>query len=153
MTHKLFRALAPLVLVLAAAAIVDGGDAKKDAKKDPATIDGTWIPSTAQLGGKEFPEEVRKTIQLVVKDGKYLVVVGKVEDRGTVKLDAAAKPKALDLTGTDGPNKGKTYPCIYERDGDNLKVCYDLSGKARPTEFVSTPGTLLFLVTYMRQKD
>ena len=123
-----------------------GGD------KDGDTIEGTWLPATAELGGKPFPEEVRKSIKLTVKDGKYTVMVGKNPDRGTTKLDPSAKPKAMDITGTDGPNKGKTFLAIYERNGDTLRVCYDLSGKGRPTEFKTTEGTQLFLVTYKREK-
>ena len=73
-------------------------------------------------------------------------------DKGTVKLDPAAKCKTMDITGTDGPNKGKTFLTIYELNGDTLKVCYDLSAKSRPTEFESKPKTQLFLVTYKREK-
>jgi len=116
------------------------------------TIEGTWLPAAAELGGKAFPDEIRKTIKLVVKDDRYTVTVGKQVDQGTVKLDPAAKPKALDITGTEGPNKGKTIRAIYERDGDTLRVCYDLSGKGRPTEFKTRAGTQLFLVTYRREK-
>jgi uncharacterized protein (TIGR03067 family) len=116
------------------------------------TLEGTWLPSAAELGGKAFPDEVRKTIKLVVKGDKYTVTVGKQVDRGTVKLNPKAKPKALDITGTEGPNKGKTIQAIYERDGDTLRVCYDLSGKSRPAEFKTRAGTQLFLVTYKRQK-
>ena len=41
---------------------------------------------------------------------------------------------------------------IYERNGDTLRVCYDLSRKARPTEFKTAEGTRLFLVEYKLQK-
>jgi uncharacterized protein (TIGR03067 family) len=120
--------------------------------KDGDTLDGTWLPETAELGGKMFPDEIRKSIKLVVKDGKYTVTVGKAVDQGTAKLNPKAKPKELDVTGTDGPNKGKTFLAIYERDGDTLRVCYDLSGKNRPTEFKTKEGTQLFLVTYKLEK-
>jgi uncharacterized protein (TIGR03067 family) len=113
-------------------------------------IQGAWLPSTAELGGKMFPDEVRKTIKLVVKDDKYTATVGTAVDQGTVKLNPAAKPKEIDITGTDGPNKGKTILAIYERDGDTLRVCYDLSGESRPTEFETKEGTLRFLVTYTK---
>jgi uncharacterized protein (TIGR03067 family) len=88
----------------------------------------------------------------VVKGDKYTVTVGAEVDQGTCKLNPSAKPKALDITGTDGPNKGKTILAIYERNGDTLRVCYDLSGKNRPTEFKTQAGTQLFLVTYQREK-
>jgi uncharacterized protein (TIGR03067 family) len=121
---------------------VRGGDA----------LQGAWRASAAELGGKTFPDEVRKTIKLVVKGDKYTVTIGKKVDQGTVKLNPKAKPKALDLTGTEGPNKGKTIRAIYERDGDTLRVCYDLSGKSRPTKFETREGAPLFLVTWKREK-
>ena len=135
-----------LTLVLSFAPAARSGDAKDD------TIEGTWLPATAELAGKMFPDEVRKTIKLVVKDDKYTVTVGKEVDQGTVKLNPTAKPKEMDITGTDGPNKGKTILAIYERDGETLRVCYDLSGKNRPTEFKTREGTQLFLVAYKREK-
>ena len=49
-----------------------------------------------------------------------------------VKLDSAKKPRAMDIVGTKGPNQGKTIPAIYEFTDTTLRVCYDLSGKARP---------------------
>lgn len=115
------------------------------------TIEGTWLASAAELGGKMFPDEVRKSIKLVIKDSKYTVTAGKGPDQGTLKLNPAAMPKEMDIVGTDGPNNGRTILAIYEQDGDTLRICYDLSGKSRPTEFRSKEGTRLFLVTYKRQ--
>jgi uncharacterized protein (TIGR03067 family) len=120
--------------------------------KDGDAMQGTWLPVSAELAGEKFPDEVRQTIKLAVEGDKYTVTVGKDVDRGTVKWDASARPKALDITGTDGPNKGKTILAIYELDGDTLRVCYDLSGKSRPTEFETKADTQLFLVTYKREK-
>ena len=143
----LLRPFVVLMLAFSFPAVVASGDAK-----DGDALDGTWLPSAAELGGKPFPDEIRKSIKLEVKGDKYTVTVGKGTDRGTVKLNPAAKPKEMDITGTDGPNKGKTFQAIYERDGDTLRICYDLSGKARPTEFKTREGTQLFLVTYKREK-
>jgi uncharacterized protein (TIGR03067 family) len=143
----LLRTFLVLTLVFSVAPAAWSDDAKE---KD--SIDGTWLPETAELGGKMFPDEVRKSIKLVVKDDKYTVTVGKAVDEGTLKLNPKAKIKEIDITGTDGPNKGKTILAIYERDGDTLKVCYDLGGKNRPTEFKTKEGTQLFLVTYKREK-
>jgi uncharacterized protein (TIGR03067 family) len=119
--------------------------------KDGDAMQGTWLPSAAELAGQKFPDKVRKTIKLVVKGDKYTVTVGTEVDQGTVKLKPLAKPKALDITGTDGLNKGKTILAIYELNGDTLRVCYDLSGKSRPTEFKTKADTQLFLVTYKRE--
>ena len=121
--------------------------------KDGDAIQGTWLPSVAEFAGQKFPDEVRKAIKLVIKDDTYTVTEGTTIDKGTVKLNPKAKPKTLDITGTDGPNKGKTIPAIYELDGDTLRVCYDLSGKSHPTELKTKADTQLFLVTYKREKQ
>ena len=81
------------------------------------------------------------------------VHVGDSPDKGTYTLDSTTDPKGMPVTGTDGPNKGKTFPAIYELHGDTLRICYDLSGQKRPTEFKSTAGTKLYLVTYARAKE
>lgn len=142
------RLLVTVMVVISVGPLALFGNSQEDSK----LLEGIWLASAAELGGKPFPEEVRKSIQLTLKDNKYTVAVGKIPDQGTVKLDPSAKPKAMDITGTEGPNKGKTFLAIYQLDGDTLKICYDLSGKGRPTEFKTTEGTSLFLVTYKRGK-
>ena len=119
---------------------------------DATEIQGTWLPGSGELGGRKYPEAVLKTMKLVMNDGKYTVTVGDQTDKGTVKLDSNKTPKAIDVTGVEGPNKGKTFPAIYELKGDTLRICYNLGGKERPTEFKTKQGGRLFLVTYQRQK-
>ena len=126
-------------------------DAKvADAKVDD--VNGTWVPESIEMAGTSLPEEARKGIKLVIKDDKYTVTVRDRVDEGTSKTDASAKPKTLDLTGTNGPNKGRTLLAIYELDGDTMKVCYDMTGKNRPKEFKSPPGSQTLLATYKREK-
>jgi uncharacterized protein (TIGR03067 family) len=142
------RLSASFVFIVLLTPVAHSGGGQQDGKM----FQGTWLPVTAELGGKEFPEEVRKTIKLVLTPNTYVATVGKESDEGTCKWDPAKKPKEVDITGVKGPNKGKTFLAIYELTGDTLRVCYDLSGKARPTEFKTTQGTSLYLVTYRREK-
>ncbi len=114
--------------------------------------DGIWKPLSAELAGKKYPQKVLDTMKLVVKDGKYTVEVGGQNDEGTVTYDPAKSPKTMDIKGTKGPNKGRTFLVIYELKGDEMRVCYDLSGKSRPTEFATKADTPLFLVTYRKVK-
>jgi uncharacterized protein (TIGR03067 family) len=125
----------------------------QDAASELKKLEGTWIPSAAELAGLPFDEATRKTMKLVVEGEKYTVTVAKQVDRGSFKLDPSKKPKAMDIIGGDGPNQGKTFLAIYDLDGDTLRVCYDLTGKARPSEFKTAKGgPLLFFVTYQRMK-
>ncbi len=126
--------------------------ARSDDQDDREALQGTWLASAVEFGGRPFPDEIRKSISLTIDSGKYTVMVGKVADQGTVTLVPSAKPKTMDIIGTEGPNKGKTFLAIYERNGDTLKICYDLSGKNRPSEFKTAEGSQLFLVAYQRDK-
>ena len=122
------------------------------AEPEVRVMDGTWKPVSAELAGKPWPKQVLDTMKLILKDDKYTVEVGGQNDEGTVTRDPSKSPKAMDIKGTKGPNEGKTFLVIYELKGDELRVCYDLSGKSRPTEFATKPNTPLFLVTYRRAK-
>lgn len=124
-----------------------------DPINDGKALQGTWIPTTAELAGKTLPQALLNTISLKLDDGKYEVFVGNEPDRGTYTLDTKSKPTGMTITGTDGPNKGKTFPAIYELKDDNLRICYDLSGTKRPAAFESLPDTKLYLVIYRRKKD
>lgn len=122
------------------------------ADSDSRETDGTWKPLSAELAGKPWPKEVLDSMKLILKEDQYIVYVGEQKDEGTVKRDPSKSPKTMDISGKKGPNEGKTFLTIYELKGDELRVCYDLSGKSRPTEFATKPETQLFLVTYRRVK-
>ena len=124
-----------------------------DLPDDAKAVQGSWTPTKADLGGQPMTEAVLKSISLKLTNGKYEVSVGGQPDKGTYTLDSTSKPKSMTITGTEGPNQGKTYPAIYELKGDTLRICYDLSGVKRPTEFKSVAGTKLYLVTYNRKKE
>jgi len=119
---------------------------------DAKAIQGSWAPVKAELSGQPMAEAVLKTISLKLTDGKYEVHVGTQPDNGTYTLDETTRPKSITVTGTDGPNRGRTFPAIYELKGDTLRICYDLSGAKRPAEFKSVANTRLYLVTYSRKK-
>ncbi len=141
-----------LVLFLSLAAIVHLTRAADNLK----AMGGKWQPAAIEVAGRPLPPAVLKTISLKIDGANYEVVVqtenGPSPDKGTVKLDPSTKPKRMTITGVEGPNAGKTYLAIYEFNGDTLRVCYDLGGTERPTEFKTAPETKLFLVTYERVK-
>ena len=147
---RLLSLLVPLVSIGYANA-AEPQDHKKPSREVVA-MDGTWEFVSAELGGQKLPDAALKTMTLVLDGGKYTVKSAGPEDKGTVTTDATKTPKSMDVSGEEGPNKGKTFPAIYEHDGDTLKICYDLEGKKRPTEFKSAPETKQFLAVYKRKK-
>ena len=136
--------LAALSLTLSVSATEQG--------KDNLDIQGTWLPTKAELGGQAMTEDFLKSTVLKMEHGKYEVTVAGAPDKGVYTISAKQKPKTLDISGTEGPNVGRKIPAIYELDGDTLRICYGLGDSARPTEFKTAPGTKYFLVTYQRKK-
>ena len=137
-----------LLLLLSVGCLIFAPLKNHKAEGDQKMIEGAWILVTAELGGKKLPEKGLKDTRLILAAGRYAYQI----DQGTYKLIPAEEPKAMDITGTDGPNKGKTFLAIYELAGDTLRICYDLEGKTRPREFATLPGTRQFLAVYKRAK-
>jgi uncharacterized protein (TIGR03067 family) len=128
--------------------------AEKTAPGDDKTLNGIWSPTEAVLGGQLLPPPALKKITLGIAGAKYEVTVeGEPEpDQGTSTLNTNVSPKTMTITSTNGPNRGKTFPAIYELKDDTLRICYDLSGQKHPTDFKSVKGTQLYLVTYKRKQ-
>ena len=76
-------------------------------------IDGIW-KLTAGESPRKNADEVLKSIRLSLANGKYLAKVGDQADQGTYTIDASKTPHTLTLTGTSGPNKGKTMLAIFK---------------------------------------
>jgi uncharacterized protein (TIGR03067 family) len=139
------------ILVMTMTSLASG--IESSSKAGSAPTDGQWQAVEAELAGMKWPPRMTRSIQLTIDGEKYLVTTDEGEDRGTVRYVGDEKPSAMDITGTMGPNKGKTFLAIYKVEGDKLVVCYDLSGKARPKEFKTEPKSMLFLVTYRKLKS
>ena len=120
---------------------------------DSRLLDGAWTPVKAELAGQPMPEAVLKTISLKLHQGIYEVFVAGQPDKGTYSVNASTKPRSMTIKGTEGPNQGKTFPAIFEITNGMLRVCYDLSGKKRPSEFKTLEGTQLYLVDYRRKQE
>lgn len=138
--------LVAALMVVSLSSAVSAEDAKNDA------FEGVWLPASAELAGNKFPDQILKTIRLEVKDDQYTTAVGPALDKGACKRDTKTSPKRVEIIGSEGPNKGKTILAIYERKGDALTICYDLSGQNYPAEFKTAAGTKLYLVEYKLQK-
>jgi uncharacterized protein (TIGR03067 family) len=113
---------------------------------DLAKIQGAWQVVSAELNGK--PDPSRQGARVVFTGGAVTRTSPTAAAKGTFRLDAAAKPGAIDLTYTEGPDKGKTFQGIYSLEGDTLKFCFSL----RPTEFTSKPTTGSLLLVLQREK-
>jgi uncharacterized protein (TIGR03067 family) len=141
------------MLVLVAVGLMVAADKPADdAKKELKKFEGTWKFASVEMGGEKVPLEGLKDAKLELKDNKFTSTIGKEVYKGTFKVDVSKKPKTIDITFTEGPDKDKTFLGIYELDGDTYKVCLDPSGKKRPKEFKTEKGSMVVLEVLKREK-
>lgn len=117
---------------------------------------GTWKPVSAENNGFPSAEgDLRGTRWVRDADGTWAfrrddktILTWKVK-----AIDAAKRPKAIDIEVADGPHKGTVYKGIYDLDGDTLRICFALPDRAeRPTEFKAGKGSVCALSEFTREK-
>jgi len=137
------------VLIVVSVASV-GWCADPKAPKADKALNGWWKPDSAVMAGKELAPEELKPRYLALSNGKYMLNQGDQVDEGTYKIDESENPKTISFVVTKGDSKGKTTLGIYELDKRTLRICFDVSGKTRPTKFESKPDSQSFLASYHR---
>src|SRR5262249_20528234 len=101
------------MLFLLTAGVLVAADTKEDAvKKDLKKMQGAWVMASSEREGKKLSDEQLKKYSRTVEGDKITV---SIEDEGdtrllvyTINLDPTKKPKAIDVTLSEGPQKGKT---------------------------------------------
>jgi uncharacterized protein (TIGR03067 family) len=137
-----------LLLMLGAAAPV-----KDDANNDADRLQGSWTMVLVFINGEELSAGQARTGQLVIEDNQYRARLGANSSTSTFKIDASKTPKEIDLTYTDGDQKGKTVKGIYKLASDGLTICRGLTEReARPTEFAAPVDSRLLLVVWKLSK-
>lgn len=129
-----------LVAVLLSVGVVFADDKDKgDARK---ALQGTWTIVHRKQEDKKEPV----TAPTVVFDGdKYKIKAGdKVVEEGTFSVDDTKKPKQIEVTATEGMDKGKKWHGIYEIDGDTMKAVVGPTDKDRPTKYEASEGVRSF---------
>jgi uncharacterized protein (TIGR03067 family) len=147
------------LMLLAIGHIPGQGQDKTKASPDPQKRDfglvGVWRQETLAAQGQLPAKQPGKTFYMFFEDGEFIQRWGKEVLYGTYTTDAEAKPGKMDMkvvNSTVAPLKGETMLCIFEVDGDTLKLCRAGGGKDRPTEFETKPGSGRVLQTFKREK-
>jgi uncharacterized protein (TIGR03067 family) len=143
-----------ILLLFAVGFLLAADEPKNDAnKKDLERLQGDWAAVSIISDGHKVPDDDTQSLFRTMKDDHYAVFLfRKVISKGTFKIDASKKPKAIDLQAAGAAAKGQPILGIYEFEGDTWKVCYANPGKERPTEFTAKEGSGHTLAVWEREK-
>ena len=122
-----------------------------DEKTELKALAGRYDVVKVEVDGKDLTESF-KTVTLAIDGDKYTAIVGQTTDKGTLAVDGTKSPKTMDITGTEGPNRGMTYPCLFEVKDDVFTVCYGLDFKTRPKEMTTAEKSNRMIIVYKRKK-
>ncbi len=148
------------VATLAAVLMVAAAPQERLGRTDKAQLQGSWRLASVEVNQKPIALETLKADgipmagTLTIKGDNYSFRLGKHRLEITFKTIPNTRPNAIDLTVTEGPQKGQVYHGIYRLEGDTYTICRPTeSGKARPTEFATRPDSGLMLVVWKREKS
>jgi uncharacterized protein (TIGR03067 family) len=124
------------VLAAVAFGAARAGDDPEPPGKVPAKLQGDWRLVGLSIEGRGV--KLPPSLQVKIKGGSYACPAG----RATLK--AVAGPKgAFDITFVEGRSKGDTLKCVFEVNGDTLRVCRFNGAKGRPAAVKAGDGTVV----------
>ena len=134
--------LVTLVALLLAGAGPSAQNPPAATPKALAPLQGTWV-----LAAPDGSTMANAELALVITGNKYAQTLnGEVNERGTITLDPAAKPMAIDLAISEGPDAGKTQLGVIEVSGDAMKGALKAPGDTvRPADFTPQAGVITFV--------
>ena len=147
---------APFLVMVCASLVLAAESSKEDpTKRDREKLQGVWTLVASEADGDKGFFQAGGKFSVEIKGDKYtLKVMGKEKSstEGTFKLDPSGKRKTFDFKyeelGRKTPVEG-----IYELDGDNLKLCFQIvEGRPRPKGFSAKKGSGQALMIWKREK-
>ncbi|HEV2947372.1 MAG TPA: TIGR03067 domain-containing protein [Gemmataceae bacterium] len=116
--------------------------------EDLDKLQGSWQIVDAENDGQSNRDEA-KHYTWEIKDNKYTINCdGHFQELWAMRLNSGRITKTID--GTHDIT-GKKLMGIYEIKGDNLRICYDLTGNGRPDSFKAGKGDRRVVYILQRQ--
>ncbi len=127
----------------------------------PKTTQGDWVAVAVEFCGQRPPADIVRKYKVIVEAdvivlGPLNMADGKFNAEGEpckarYEQNPKASPKAIDLILKDGDAEYRMLG-IYAADGNQLKLCWQHDGKARPTEFKTNAEPTQMLLVLERAK-
>jgi uncharacterized protein (TIGR03067 family) len=102
-----------------------------------------------EVNGQKAADDMVKGQTLTFEGDKVTHEENGRKETNTYKIDVTKKPMELDMTATEGPDKGKTVKMIFELKDDMLKLGGTKGGEELPKGF---DDKNLLIITLKRAK-
>ncbi len=143
-----------LVAAVTLAGLLHGSEPSgvKQGKSDRDKLLGTWVITSMEVGGKQFPVEIFKDLRFTFTAEKVAIEFGGQKKAGTYFLDTTKNPRNITLVPSPDEKDQKTMKGIYVFEDDNtVKICGSDGGDA-PREFKTGMDAKTALIILKREK-
>ena len=114
-------------------------------KTDKERLQGTWLVVSVEKEGQKVESPKDKETTLTFTGDKAAFKSEKKNEEGGFKIDAARKPKEIDLTSSK-PGATEAMKGIYDFEGEALRIAFPgKPGGGRPTGFDAKDIVILTL--------
>lgn len=113
-------------------------------EKDLKEIEGTYSVIALEKGGMPAQKDLTQKMKVVFKGENMTIQIGEDEKKAKIVADSSKQPRTMDITPSDGPEKGKIFPAIYKIEKGELTLVFTEKGD-RPKEFKSEPAEVILL--------
>jgi uncharacterized protein (TIGR03067 family) len=133
------------LVITVIALMISGCSTIKPTATDSNNLNGFWIPTKQEIGGKELPPVAFQNQKLSINDSTY-TFVAESEDKGSLNYSNGK----MDIYGKVGVNAGKHFTAIYKIENGQLTICYNLKGDSYPEAFETKSKQILFLSVFQK---
>jgi uncharacterized protein (TIGR03067 family) len=156
MTRHLYLILVVWLLLAARGPGAEPGE-EDAAAKDLAKLQGQWKLVEEDRDGTVTKYDNGHVITIEKQFNLWYDADGKLATKDSLKLDPSKSPKEMDETVVFNHlfpiAKGTTMRCIYQLEGDELKIARPSElFYGRPKEFTTKKGSHFLVATYKRVK-
>jgi uncharacterized protein (TIGR03067 family) len=101
---------------------------------DLKALQGSYKLESLSIMGKDAPAEIVANTTVKITGDELAIAIKDTTKTAKIKIDPKAKPAHIDISPSDGPEKGKTFPGIYKIEKGELVIAFTEKGD-RPTDF------------------
>jgi uncharacterized protein (TIGR03067 family) len=117
---------------------------------------GTWKLESAERGGEkvDVAKDEHLPTQLSISGPRIVAKTANGEHKASFKVDLTKDPATIDLTPTEGPEKGKAMEGLMKLSGNTLTLCFtEGEHDKRPTELASKKDSKTVVATFKKSGD
>ena len=123
-----------------------GGRAGADVNEvnELKVLEGTYSVALLEKDGKPAEKQIKDNVKFVFQGDVLTIQIKDEAKKAKIKVDAVKTPHTIDITPTDGTEKGKTFPGIYKAEKGEVTLAFTEKPNAdRPKNFKSDENTVL----------